>query len=182
MKACSEELINIKVERGITELYARIAVRRLGRGRNREGFSNARALENVLAKVYEQQSERIQHARKTGSQPDDLLLKEDLIGPEPSQAVTNSPTWKELQSLIGLKSVKESIQNLADSIFLNYQRELAEKEIVKTSLNWVFLSSPGIGKTSVGKLYGQILTNMGILSNNEGTHLSAVYLAFARAY
>ena len=160
---------NMKVERGAAGLYARVAVRRLGRGRNREGFGNARALENVLTKIYERQSRRIQHARKAGSRPDDLLLKkEDLIGPEPSQAVTNSPAWKELHSLIGLKSVKETMQNLADSIFLNYQRELAEKEIVETSLNRVFLGSPGTGKTSVGKLYGQILANMGILSNGEG--------------
>ena len=168
---------NMKVERGIAGLYARIAVRRLGRGRNREGFGNARALENTMSKIYERQSRRIQHARMTGNRPDDLLLKmEDLIGPEPSQAVTNSPAWKELHSLIGLKSVKESMQNLADLIFLNYQRELAEKEIVETSLNRAFLGSPGTGKTSVGKLYGQILADMGILSNGEGMHFARLPL------
>ena len=163
---------NMKVQRGDTGLYARIVVRRLGRGRGREGFGNARALENVLAKILEQQSQRIQRERTTGARPDDLLLtKQDLIGPEPSKAVTDSAAWKELQSLIGLKSVKESMQSLVDLIFLNYKRELAEKEIVEVSLNRVFTGSPGTGKTSVGKLYGQVLADMGILSNGEGTVL-----------
>ena len=165
----------MKVEGGDAGLYARIVVRRLGRGRGREGFGNARALENVLAKVLERQSQRIQHERTTGARPDDLLLKkQDLIGPEPSHAVTESAAWKELQSLIGLKSVKESMQSLVDLLFLNYKRELAEKEIVEVSLNRVFTGSPGTGKTSVGKLYGQVLADMGILSNGEGTEMTCI--------
>src|SRR5580700_9446441 len=36
----------MQVEDGVQGLYTRIAVRRLGRGRGREGFGNARALQN----------------------------------------------------------------------------------------------------------------------------------------
>lgn len=35
------------IEGGPTGIYARIAVRRLGRGQGREGYGNARALENT---------------------------------------------------------------------------------------------------------------------------------------
>jgi AAA+ superfamily predicted ATPase len=159
---------NMKVEGGVMGLYSRIAIRRLGRGRGREGFGNARALENMLAKVAERQADRLQRERSLGAQPDDFLLKkEDLIGPEPSQAITDSAAWKELQSMIGLKAVKGSLQGLLDRISLNYQRELAEKPPVEVSLNRACIGSPGTGKTSVGKLYGQILADMGILSNGE---------------
>ena len=159
----------MKVEGGVAGLYTRIAVRRLGRGRGREGFGNARALENILARISERQADRLHRERVAGVRPNDFLFKkEDLIGPEPSRATVQSDAWKELQGLTGLKAVKESMQGLLDRIHTNYQRELEEKEVIDVSLNRVFLGSPGTGKTSVGKLYGQVLADMGLLLNGEG--------------
>lgn len=159
----------MKVEGGVAGLYTRIAVRRLGRGRGREGFGNARALENILARISERQADRLQRERAAGVRPNDFLFKkEDLIGPEPSRAIVSSNAWKELQGLTGLKAVKESMQGLLDRIHTNYQRELEEKGVIDVSLNRVFLGSPGTGKTSVGKLYGQVLADVGLLSNGEG--------------
>jgi hypothetical protein len=157
------------IEEGISGLYARIAVRRLGRGRGREGYGNARALENMWAKISERQASRLQRERAAGGKPDDFLFtKHDLNGPEPSGAVRDSAAWKELQGLIGLKAVKESIKGLVDRLQMNYERELQEKHPIEVSLNRIFLGSPGTGKTSVGKLYGAILADMGLLSKSEG--------------
>lgn len=158
-----------KIEDGVNGLYARIAVRRLGRGRGREGYGNARALENVWAKISERQADRLQQERAAGAMPDDFLFtKENLIGPEPSSAIRTSAAWKKLHGLIGLKSVKESIEGLVERIQLNYKRELDEKPPIEVSLNRIFLGSPGTGKTSVGKHYGEILADMGLLSKREG--------------
>ncbi len=157
------------VEGGNDGLYMHIVVTRLGRRRGRPGFGNARALETTYSLIAERQAERLTRERKEGFSPDDFYLsKEDLIGPDPSKVILKCPAWDELQSLIGLSMVKESIKSMIDRVGLNYQRELREKEPVELSLNRVFLGSPGTGKTCVGKLYGQIMADLGILSNGEG--------------
>ncbi|KAJ4292670.1 hypothetical protein N0V90_009333 [Kalmusia sp. IMI 367209] len=159
---------NMKVEEGMAGLYVRIVARRIGRGRGRDGFGNAREVQNRIAQITERQAKRLHKERRAGRQPDDYLLtKEDLIGPEPSSVLQDNPAWMRLQKLIGLTSVKNSVQILLDGIQFNYQRELEEKPLIQYSLNRCFIGSPGTGKTSVAKLYGRILADIGLLSNGE---------------
>jgi SpoVK/Ycf46/Vps4 family AAA+-type ATPase len=78
--------------------------------------------------------------------------------------------------MIGLDAVKQSVQNLFDMTILNYRRELKELQSDAVSLNRVFLGSPGTGKTTVAKHCGQILAELGLISNGEGVFV--VYTLF----
>ncbi|KAL7780330.1 hypothetical protein CFE70_010352 [Pyrenophora teres f. teres 0-1] len=159
---------SMKFEDGMSGLYVRIVARRIGRGRGRDGFGNAREVQNKIAQIAERQAKRLKKERRAGARPDDnMLTKEDLIGPEPSSVLKNNAAWTKLQKLIGLTSVKESVQALLNGIQTNYQLELMEKPIIQYSLNRCLIGSPGTGKTSVGKLYGRILADIGLLSNGE---------------
>jgi hypothetical protein len=62
------------------------------------------------------------------------------------------------------------VQALLEGIQFNYYRELEEKPLVQYSLNRCFIGSPGTGKTSVAKLYGRILADIGLLTNGEGEY------------
>ncbi|EPE34203.1 P-loop containing nucleoside triphosphate hydrolase [Glarea lozoyensis ATCC 20868] len=162
----------MKVEGGLKGLYCRVITRRIGRGRGRPGFGNARAVENTLAIIIKRQAVRLRKERLALAlgkpQPDDLLFtKEDVIGPEPSEALRASASWKKLSKLIGLKAVKEAVTSLCDSIVENYKRELEEKPPIEYNLNRVFLGNPGTGKTTVGKLYAGVLGDLGLLSKGD---------------
>jgi len=158
-----------QIEGGPDGPYLRASTRRLARGQGRRGFGNARGVEQLLSRICQRQAQRLRQMQEPTIEERLFFTKEDIVGPCPIDVKHKSAAWGELRTLTGLHQVKRSVEVMFDMIEENYQRELSGQTPFAVSLSRVFVGSPGTGKTTVAKLYGRILGDLGLLSNGDGT-------------
>lgn len=95
----------------------------------------------------------------------------DLI-PGYNKKKTLDEIFVDLNSLVGLKKVKNMLHELVDLIELK-NKAGNDLKISNTNMHMVFLGNPGTGKTTVARIVAQILYNLNYIKQNKLIEVSS---------
>lgn len=133
-----------------------------------ETFGNARYIRELVNKAIENQSSRLKEQSDYDMEELFILKGEDFW----QDAYEEDDVEKylaQLNSLIGLESVKEEVNSLINHITV--QKEMQKRGLVETqdfgTLHMAFKGNPGTGKTTVARILGKLYAAMGILKRGD---------------
>ncbi|WP_329791566.1 AAA family ATPase [Lentzea sp. DG1S-22] len=144
-------------------------------------FGNGRTARKVFEEMIGRQAYRLAEDDTADAVVLTRLLPDDL-GPLPGSAVGAGAgrvdaervdeLLGKLRGLVGLDDVKSEVAAMVDLLASARQRQAAGLPVPSLSRHLIFAGPPGTGKTTVARLYGSLLTALGVLAQGQVTEVS----------
>lgn len=137
-------------------------------------FGNGRAARRVFEEMVDRQSFRLASLPDAGETDLTLMLPEDVGDDEAAQILSgedqsaeNSDALARIRAMTGLEAVKREVGGIVDLLSAYRQRAAVGLPTPRISHHLVFSGPPGTGKTTIARLYAELLRSFGIVPRGQ---------------
>lgn len=148
--------------------------------RRDKNFGNAREVRRLFDGTIERQSQRLIDEVATPGFSEEEMFRITIDDLPVAAEDTMRPldeVLHEIDALVGMKNVKNTIRSLAvQSMFLKQRSASGVGAVRQMAMNFIITGSPGTGKTTIARKMGQVLQSMGITATSRVVEVSRATL------